>query len=381
MLPSSLAEPARGDMAALTGTPALRRSWPASAADEPEPGGGPDNPGRRSLSRHGTGASRRAVGSSSPMTLKQLCYFLTVLRAGSVTGASGILHVAQPAIGAQIRALEGELGVRLFLRHSRGVTPTEAGEILARHAERLLAEAERMRRDLMEMGKEPRGRIALGLTATAAQTFGARLVRACHGKYPDLDLTVMEAAGHRLTAWPGELDMAVTCEPPVNTVSEALATEPLYFVAPPDHPLAEGPDIALRAVLDADLVLPPRSSVVHGLLADAARANGAALRIACTVESVTMTKDLVRGGFGCSVMPYGAIHREVEDGRLAALRIPDPPLTRTLYLTCAQDRSGSKAVEAVCGEIRALVAELVASGMAGWASCASPAGPAPRELR
>lgn len=86
------------------------------------------------------------------MTLKQLHYLLGVLRAGSITAAAETLHVSQPAIGMHIRALEDELGVRLLTRHSRGVTPTEAGLLLARRGARVLGEVEAMRREVMKMG-------------------------------------------------------------------------------------------------------------------------------------------------------------------------------------------------------------------------------------
>lgn len=308
------------------------------------------------------------------MDIKQLRYLLGVLKARSFTKAAETLHVAQPAIGMQVRKLEDELGVKLLTRHSRGIMPTEAGELLARDAALVIGEIERMRDDIMGMGREPRGRIALGMTGTAVRMFGTRLVETYRRDYPELDLTVTEGESHWLADWlaQGRLDVAVTCDPPANSgaVSEALATEALYFVAPPGHALAEGPDIALRAVLDADLVLPPQPSMVRRQMADAARLNGAELRSVFEVESVTMTKDLVRLGMACTVMPYGAARQEVEDGRLAALRIVDPHLTLTLYLTCSESRPGTRALEAVRSEIRALAAGLVESGAAGWASCA-----------
>lgn len=313
------------------------------------------------------------------MSLKQLRLFLAVLRAGSLTAASRTLHVAQPAIGVQIGLLENELGVALLVRHSRGVAPTQAGALLARHAERLVDKAERMRRDIMEMGRDPRGRIALGMTGTAVRALGGRLVEACRRDYPDLNLTLTEGEGHWLADGlaQGRLDMAVTCEPPANAgaASEALAAEPLYFVAPPGHALAQGRDVALRLALDADLVLPPKPSTVRKLLAEAARASGAELRSVCESESVAWTKALVRLGVACAVMPCGAVRREAGDGRLAARPIANPRLVHTLYMICSESRAGTRALEAVRRKIRALAAELVGSCTAGWTSCI--AGPVP----
>lgn len=72
------------------------------------------------------------------MDIRQLRYFLGVVHAKSTTGAAESLHVAQPAIGMQLRKLEDELGVKLLVRHSRGVVPTGAGEQLRKHATEIL---------------------------------------------------------------------------------------------------------------------------------------------------------------------------------------------------------------------------------------------------
>lgn len=332
-----------------------------------------------------TGGTRpappRITGSSDPMTLKQLRFFLGVLRAGSFTRAALSLHVAQPAIGVQIAALENALGVDLLIRHSRGVTPTEAGEVLAEHAARIVGKVERMRLDIMDMGGEPRGRIVLGLTGTALRIFHARLAETCRRDYPAVALAVTEAASHRLAGWlaQGRLDMAVTCGPPANAgaaseaplaeapaeaPSEVLATAPLCLVARPGHALADGPGIPLRAALDADLVLPPRPSWVRRRIEVAARANGAELRSVRDAESVTAMIELARLGLACAVLPHGAVAQEVAAGSLAALPIVDPPLTATFYLACSERRAGTRALEAVRSEIRALVTGSAGGGAA-----------------
>ena len=309
------------------------------------------------------------------MTLKQLHFLLAVLEAKSFTKAAGILHVAQPAIGVQIAALEDELGVKLLVRHSRGVVPTEAGKRLARDAERLLGEAERARLGIMDMGRKPHGRVALGLTETARHALADRLVRSCRRDYPDLTLTLADGLSHGLAdrLARGRIDMAVTYDPPANSgaVSEALAVEPLYFVAPPGHPLAAGPDITLRAALGADLILPAEPSMVRRRMAEAARVTRTDLRCVCDAESDSAIADLARLGVACAILPFGVVREHVEAGRLAALRIVDPELARTLYLTCSESRLGTKALEAVRDRIRALAAERIAQGATGWTLAAS----------
>ena len=84
------------------------------------------------------------------MTLQQLEYFLAAYRHGSFRGAALELHMAQPSLSEQVRRLEAELGVQLFARAGRGLTPTDAGETLRPHAERTLAAAEEARESVVD---------------------------------------------------------------------------------------------------------------------------------------------------------------------------------------------------------------------------------------
>jgi len=102
------------------------------------------------------------------MDVRQLRYFVEVVEAKSFTRAAERVHVAQPALGFQVRKLEDELGVTLLHRHSRGVDPTEAGRALLRHAHAVLRQIELARQELMDLSGPPRGAIALGITPTAS---------------------------------------------------------------------------------------------------------------------------------------------------------------------------------------------------------------------
>lgn len=305
------------------------------------------------------------------MDIKQLRYFLGVLDAKSITRAAETLHVAQPAIGAQIRKLEDEIGTELLVRHARGVAPTEAGERLELHARMLIQEFDRARQDVVDIGSVPRGRIAIGMTKTVMHVLAARLVGNCRRKYPDLFLLIAEAMSRQLEGWmsEGRLDLVLTFNPPKDSdmVSEAVAQEDMNLILPVEHPLATAAAVRLEELLPYDLILTSRQiSYFRVMVEEVAKTKGVDLRIVCEADSVATTVELVRGGLGCAAMPYGAVRSEVEAGEIAALPIVEPRIKRILHLTYPKLRLRSKALDTVCEEVRQIVRETIDDGAAGW---------------
>lgn len=303
------------------------------------------------------------------MDIRQLRYFLGVLEAKSLTKAAEPLHVAQPALGLQIRNLERELGVQLLVRHARGVAPTEAGELLARHAELLLRQFDRARQELMDYGKAPRGRIAVGLTSTAAQVLVAALVERCRRKYPEVQLVITENRSKRLTELVAEdkIDLALTFHPGngADLVSTPLIEETLMLVrAPSREKLPHTIDIS--AVLEEELILPSRPHLVREMVEAAAKAREKEIKLYCNIDSVMAIKELVRRGLAPTVLPLGAVYKEVENGELTVQQIANADLQRTLYLIYSVGRPSSKTRDAVRLEIQKVAHGFARSGAMGW---------------
>src|SRR3954468_21408492 len=98
------------------------------------------------------------------MELRQLVAFDAVVRTGGFTRAAEQLHIAQPAISAQIGRLESELGVRLLTRTTRSVALTHAGELFLARTRRVLAELEAARTELDDVSAVVRGEVTVGAT-------------------------------------------------------------------------------------------------------------------------------------------------------------------------------------------------------------------------
>src|SRR5262245_39335707 len=102
------------------------------------------------------------------MQFRQLRYFVKIVEAGSFSRAATLIHVAQPALSAQIHELEQRLGVTLLQRSARGVTATAAGELLLREATSILHQLDQLPNIVRSGSGEPEGVVSVGLASSMA---------------------------------------------------------------------------------------------------------------------------------------------------------------------------------------------------------------------
>lgn len=305
------------------------------------------------------------------MEIKGLRLFLGVLRYKSITKAAKHLYIAQPALGLQIRKLEDELGVQLLQRHSRGVTATEAGLLFAEHAEVVLRQVERAKQDLLDYADQPRGRVNIGLSPTTGQLLATTLAEKVKDSFPDITLGITEGLSEQLMELVGKerLDIALTYNPSSESndiVVERLVNELLFFIGPGAGPAGRKDEVPLAQVLVHPMVLPSRSHLLRDLVDEVARGAGLEPNVLYEVDSVPVIREFVCREFGHSILPLGAVRRDVEEGRLHARRIVEPEIERTLYLAYAHSRPLSKAFLAVTDLVRRIAADMVRQGTAGW---------------
>src|SRR4051795_12744924 len=125
------------------------------------------------------------------MTLQQLTYFLAAVEHGSFSAAANALHMAQPSLSEQIRRLEAELGVPLFVRAGRGLELTEAGRLLRPHAQRTLADAQAAADSVREVRDLTGGTVAFGTFGSAHHYLLGGLVQDFRRRHPDVRVRVV----------------------------------------------------------------------------------------------------------------------------------------------------------------------------------------------
>ena len=135
------------------------------------------------------------------MDVRQLRYFVSVIELKSFTRAAEVLHIAQPALGMQIRKLEDELHTQLLGRHSRGVEPTAAGNLLWERAVAILRQVEEAKQAIRDLSGEPRGVIRFGTTPAMHPRISIGLLQRSAIELPNVQIQVQEAVTATLVEW------------------------------------------------------------------------------------------------------------------------------------------------------------------------------------
>jgi len=271
------------------------------------------------------------------MELRHLRYFLAVAEERHITRAAARLGLKQPPLSQQIRALEKELGTKLFTRLPRGVELTPAGQGLLDDARALLSGVERAASRARAAAMGQPGRISIGLTTSAALHPGVtRALRAYADRHPavSLDLHANSAAGLTEALLREEVQVAImraAVARPADLVFEKLAQENMLIALPARHHLvrrrASGAlaPISLRALARERLILVRRHAApgMYGNLVDACHKAGFAPLVVAEVEQMLTAINLVAAGVGISLVP--ASIREIRQQGIAYCPVSDAP--------------------------------------------------------
>ncbi|BDI05181.1 LysR family transcriptional regulator [Sphaerotilus microaerophilus] len=300
------------------------------------------------------------------MELRQLRYFIGVSEAGSLLKASTRLHVAQPALGQQIAALEAEVGAALFERSSRGMALTEAGRTFLDHARVVLADVERARQAVRQSTELPSGEVVIGLPTTTALAATVPIVQACRTRLPQVRLKVIEAYSGFLREWlqAGRLDWAILfgSQPDATLVKRPLLEERLALITPPGGEPLPG-TLPLARVADWPLVLPGREHGLRRIIDEACAPLGVRLQVVAEIDSLPSVKKAVECGIGSTILPMVSVAEEVAAQRLQAATIEDAGMLRRVVLATSVTRPTTLACHAVMALATELIHQRVESGV------------------
>ena len=313
------------------------------------------------------------------VNLRRLKYFVKIVDLGSLTQASEILHIAQPALSQQLMILESEFRHQLLVRTKRGVTPTEAGNTLYRHAQIILRQLEQARNDMDKSGDSLAGKVSVGLApGTAASALSLPLLKTVRARHPGILLYINESFGTTLSELiiNGRMDMAVLYGDHAShgLSFQLLLKEELFLVTPRGMSMPDG-SIALAALQSVDLMLPRPYNYLRKYIDDALSIARVKPRVVAEIESAATLAAAIREGIGATILPDSAARFIAASGDGVQRRIVAPRIEAPLSLCVSDHLPLSEPAVAVYQILLELIADLAPSSHPQEIACASGTQP------
>jgi DNA-binding transcriptional LysR family regulator len=276
------------------------------------------------MAQHAPEAPRFENRLLTGIKLRQLRLLVAVSEQGSILRAAATLNVAQPAATKMLRDLEHALGVELFARSSRGVTPTLFGEVVIRHAKLVLAQLRHASDELSSLTQGASGRVVVGTLLAAAPHLLPRAIVALKRERPGIRISVIEGTNDKLRPMlrGGDLDLVIGRLPEyrerAGLTHEILYEEPVSIVVRRGHPLARRSALKLADLRSQEWILPPPETSLRRQLEQGFRGAGLELP-ALSIESVSILANftLLRETDMVAVLPF-----EVAGSQPDLVRLP-----------------------------------------------------------
>ncbi|MFD2180530.1 LysR family transcriptional regulator [Rhodoplanes azumiensis] len=284
------------------------------------------------------------------ITLKQLRLIDSAAALGSFAAAAEANHVTPPAVTMQMRQLEEEIGLPLFDRDGRGLTPTAAGQELLLAARKVEAALGECREALASLKSLDAGRVTVGVVSTA-KYFAPRMLAAFAKKHPKVELQLVVGNRRDIVAQfeTGLLDVCVMGRPPEGLAieSDRIGAHPHVVVAPPDHPLAKRRRLAPQMLAGETFLVREPGSGTRTLMESFFTKAGLTPAIGMEIGSNETIKQAVMAGLGLAFISAHTIAAELADGRLKVLAVEGLPLERAWFVVRLESRRLLPAAQAL----------------------------------
>ncbi|MGJ3704440.1 LysR family transcriptional regulator [Variovorax sp. AFSI2.2] len=272
---------------------------------------------------------------SKHASFRQLATFHAVARLGSVSLAADEMHLTQPAVSIQIGTLEESAGTPLLQRTGRGIRLTEAGELLAAYAGRILDLWREAGDEMAMLQGVFSGTLRVGAITTAEYLLPPILVNFAK-EHPKVKVKLQVGNRDEIVRMLAgqEIDIAIMGRPPaeLKTDSSAFAKHPMAFLAAPSHPLMSAPKPTLAMLSDTRMLVRERGSGTRTTVERFFKDQGLPLRIGSELSSNEAIKQMCAAGFGIAFLSMHTCVLEMNAGLLGVLPVPGNPVVRDWYV-------------------------------------------------
>lgn len=273
------------------------------------------------------------------LNLSEMQVFVVAAETENFSEAARRLHLSQPSVSHQIRSLENDLGVELFLRSGRGVALTDAGEVLLSMARELLDLSRRIEETMRSLEGQVVGHLVIGCTSTAGK-YVLPLVAAAFSQYhPNVQVTI-EMCNCASVVDPllaREVHLGVSSTKIVHRDMECqpFFTDHVVLVVPADHPFAHHPPVRPIELLDQPFILREEGSSTCRMVQERLAEHGLSLdqlQVVMVIGNAEAIEVAVEHGLGIAFISRLAARHGLELGRLVEVPVEGLRLERPLYV-------------------------------------------------
>jgi LysR family transcriptional regulator, nitrogen assimilation regulatory protein len=277
------------------------------------------------------------------LDLRRLRFFITIVDTGSITRAADVLHIAQPALSQQLAALEDHFRKKLLIRGQHGVTLTDAGKILYRHAQTVLRQIDQAQAEVLSAGEYLTGRVSVGLVPfSSAGTLAVDLIAEARARYPGVLLQITESVSQPYSQMimNGRLEMAlIHGAGPIKGVKfEQMFREEFFLVLREN--IAKHLDsetVTVAGLHSLPFLLPPTYNFVRRAIDTAFSRSRTGLTVIAEVDAVRTLSRAVGAGVGATIVPRAIADRIALEGNAILIKkIINPAIGEVLSLCTAE---------------------------------------------
>ncbi len=273
------------------------------------------------------------------MELRQLEYFVAVCEELHFTRAAERLGITQPTLSIQIRTMEEELGMQLFDRIGKRITPTEAGYILLKQARSILLKLQDAYDEINGLRQYDGGNLVVGLMAAELDYRLTPILIDFHHQFPKVHLKIHSAIEVADMVINNQVDVGISL---METSDPRLTTIPLYaeefvLVVSERHELAGRKSVTLETIGNHPLIAYPKGFKARELIETHCRDHGLNLNIIVETSTASSLYGFVRSNVGACLQPYSLSH-SLNDPTLRLIKIEDFPPLRQIAIMHRNDK-------------------------------------------
>jgi len=270
--------------------------------------------------------------TAPPLDSRQIQAFQVLAKTGSFTETAKALHLSQSAISHSMKALEQNIGCRLFDRVGKKALLNQAGEQFLIHVERILQEMNQARSELRHLGQWGQGRLRVSATPTACQYLLPSVLREFKESFPKCAILIEPGDTPQALDLlrQNRVDLALALEPPAEEriTFRSLFYDELKFLVSPLHPWAKAGKVLPEEISSQNYILYNKGSYTFRIIARHFSQEAINLRSSLELGSMEAIKELVKLGLGVSILAPWIARAEIEEGSLVSVALGRRKLKR-----------------------------------------------------